>query len=74
MAKVYVESFSKSDGSVRNMKFVRLNELNENDYLVYGIPNVKSESARNHSDGCETVWDLDKKAFRTFNWSKVIKQ
>jgi hypothetical protein len=73
MAKVYTESFKKTDGTVRKMKFVRLNELNENDYVTYGIPTVRSESVRNHSDGCETVWDLDKGAFRTFNWSKVIK-
>ena len=73
MAKVYTESFKKTDGSVRKMKFVRLSELNDNDYVLYGIPKVSSESVRNHPDGGETVWDLDKNAFRTFNWKKVVK-
>ena len=73
MAKVYTESFKKVDGSVRKMRFVRLSELTSTDYTTYNIPKFDSKNVRTLAAGQETVWDLDKNAFRTFNSATAIK-
>lgn len=72
MATVYNKKFIKTDGSERSMKFVRLTELNDNDYITYGIPR-EGRNARQLSAGQETVWDLEKSAFRIFNWNTEQK-
>lgn len=68
LLKVYEGNFEKSDGTVRNMKFVRLNEVPSE-----MLPESKGNTTpRNYSEGVELVWDLDKSGFRTFNWGTVV--
>lgn len=73
MATVYNKSFTKSDGTVRKMKFVRLNELTASDYAVFGVPSIHSESVRPLPPGQETVWDIEKQGYRVFNWNTEQK-
>ena len=73
MATVYNKTFTKTDGTLRNMKFVRLNELTAADYSTFGIPTTTSESARPLGPGQETVWDVEKRSYRVFNWNTEQK-
>jgi hypothetical protein len=73
MATVYNKSFTKTDGTLRNMKFVRLNELTATDYSTFGIPTTTGESARTLGPGQETVWDIEKRSYRVFNWNTEQK-
>ena len=59
---VFTAEYKKKDGSVRSMKFCRLDDL----------PPAASKNKRIMSDGQEVVWDLQKNAFRVFNWNTVV--
>ena len=67
MIKIYEETFRKADGTLRKMKFVRLRELSLDEISSLGIVLSNSDRVRNLKDGFETVWDVDKKEYRTFN-------
>lgn len=73
MAKVYEETFKKTDGSNRKMKFLRLKDVTPEDHATYGIPKVEQKGTRSLPDGYETVWDVENRGFRTFNWNTVVK-
>lgn len=63
--KYYRGSFTKSNGELRTMFFVRANDLPTT--FVEG--NTKGTGKpRNLKEGMETVWDLETKSWRTFNW------
>lgn len=67
--KGHVGSFLKKDGSLRTMKFVKINDLPD----TFIKDKLKgSERKRNLSEGMETVWDLENQNFRVFNWEKVV--
>ena len=70
MAQVYDKTFTKIDGTQRKMKFVRLGELSATEYTTYGIPTTGT-ATRVLAEGQETVWDVEKSAFRVFNWRTV---
>jgi len=63
--KYYRGTFSKSNGEIRTMFFVRATDLPTT--FVEG--NTKGTGkARLLKEGLETVWDLQAKGWRTFNW------
>lgn len=63
--KYYRGSFTKANGELRTMFFVRTNDLPST--FVEG--NTKGTGkGRNLKEGMETVWDLESRSWRTFNW------
>ena len=63
--KYYRGTFTKASGELRTMFFVRANDLPTT--FVEG--NTKGTGkTRNLKEGMETVWDLETKSWRTFNW------
>ncbi len=63
--KYYRGTFTKASGEVRTMYFVRSNDLPVN----FVSSNTKGTGkTRNLREGMETVWDLQSKSWRTFNW------
>lgn len=60
---IFTAKFKKNDGSARNMKFCRLHDL----------PMARSQGERPKlAEGQELVWDLQKNAYRVFNWKTAI--
>lgn len=69
--KAYIASYTKKDGSVRQMFFAKISDLPK-EFLSSklkgtGKPKTLSESR-------ELVWDLEKKSFRTINYETLIGQ
>jgi hypothetical protein len=64
----YVATFQKKDGSMRTMKFLKLNDL-PSEFLAGKVKGVQQHSL---SEGMELVWDIDEKGFRVFNRNKVV--
>lgn len=63
--KYYRGTFTKASGELRTMFFVRTEDLPNT--FVEG--NTKGTGkTRNLKEGMETVWDLETKSWRTFNW------
>tara|TARA_B100000282_G_C31613249_1_gene435746 strand:+ start:252 stop:533 length:282 start_codon:yes stop_codon:yes gene_type:complete len=63
--KYYRGTFTKASGELRTMYFVRSNDLPTS----FFENNTKGTGkARNLREGMETVWDLQSKSWRTFNW------
>ena len=63
--KYYRGTFTKASGELRTMYFVRSNDLPTN----FVTSNTKGTGKpRNLREGMETVWDLETKSWRTFNW------
>ena len=65
--KTYTATFKKKDGSLRNMKFVKVKDLPP-EFLASKLKGGKSYTPT----GSEVVWDLELKEFRMFNWNTVI--
>ncbi len=66
--RAYTGTFVKSDGKNRTMNFVRLNDLPQQflDTKTAGGVGPKL------SEGQEVVWDLERNAFRVFNWTTTV--
>tara|TARA_A200000159_G_C7261601_1_gene313335 strand:+ start:539 stop:811 length:273 start_codon:yes stop_codon:yes gene_type:complete len=63
--KYYRGVFTKTNGELRTMFFVRSGDLPE----TFITSNTKGTGrTRNLKEGLETVWDLQSKSWRTFNW------
>jgi len=63
--KYYRGTFTKASGELRTMFFVRSEDLP----TTFIESNTKGTGkARNLKEGLETVWDLQSKSWRTFNW------
>lgn len=63
--KYYRGTFTKANGELRTMFFVRTNDLPAS----FINSNVKGAgNTRNLREGLETVWDLQSESWRTFNW------
>lgn len=67
--KANLGTYTKKDGSLRTMRFVKITELSE-DFLSSQLKGTGKK--RNLVEGHQLVWDLDKKAFRIFNQKTVI--
>ncbi len=70
---IYNRSFRKKTGEVRNMRFLRLNELTADTRKQYGVPEPTGNAAPKYDEGSEIVWDLDAKGYRVFNWRNEVK-
>ena len=62
---VYTGTFVTQRGEQRTMNFVRINEAPSGTF-----PSTLRE--RNLRSGFETVWDIDRQAYRTFNNNTVV--
>jgi len=63
--KYYRGTFSKSNGELRTMFFVRSKDLP----TTFVETNTKGTGKqRTLKEGLETVWDLQAQGWRTFNW------
>ena len=63
--KYYRGTFTKASGELRTMFFVRTEDL-PNTFIE---SNTKGTGrTRNLKEGLETVWDLQTRSWRTFNW------
>lgn len=68
--KAYKGQFIKKDGTIRDMNFVRLSDL---DTEFIESKTVGSKVDRKLPDGMEIVFDLFEGDFRTFNWNNTTK-
>lgn len=69
MMRYYKGTFDKASGEQRTMYFVRPNDL-PNSFINEKLKNTKvAFRKRNLKEGFETVWDLQKQEWRTFNWN-----
>lgn len=64
---VYYGSFIKKDGSVRNMKFVKLDEIPKE-----ALPEGKGGKKPKLQEGMELVWDIEKKDYRVINYNTLL--
>ena len=63
--KYYRGTITKASGELRTMFFVRSEDLP----TTFIESNTKGTGkTRNLKEGLETVWDLQSKSWRTFNW------
>jgi len=65
----YLATYTKKDGSTRNIRFVRASDLPEQ--IVTANTKGNFSSKRTLSEGMELVWDIDNRGYRTFNWNTV---
>lgn len=66
--KAYKATFIKKDGSLREMQFVRVEDIPD-EYL--GSIITGTGSAKKLSEGMELVYDLETDNFRYFNWNTL---
>ena len=66
--KAYSAMFKKSDGSLRHMVFVKLEDLPQS----FLEEKFKNRSKRMLAEGLELVWDLEIRDFRIFNWKTIL--
>lgn len=64
---VYYGSFKKKDGSVRSMKFVKLDEIPKE-----ALPEGKGGKKPKLQEGMELVWDIEKKDYRVINYNTLL--
>ncbi len=62
---VHTGTFTTQKGEKRTMSFIKVSDLPSS------ITSLHSRS-RNLTPGMETVYDVDKKAYRTFNHNSLI--
>lgn len=72
--KVYSATFVKKSGESRLMTFIKPDDFTSDFIDKYLGQYSPKEQKRVLSEGMETVFDLDSKAFRTFNWNTVVGQ
>ena len=64
----YLATYTKKDGSAREMRFVRTDDMPAQWFSKH----VKGTGKKRVlSEGIELVWDIDNAGFRTFNWNTV---
>lgn len=69
----YLGTFNKKDGTARQMRFLRMAELTEQQKSNIGlIPGASANRQIYLQPGFEIVYDLDAKDFRTFNWNATV--
>ena len=64
---VYYGSFKKKDGSVRNMRFVKLDEIPKE-----ALPEGKGGKKPKLQEGMELVWDIENKGYRVINYNTLL--
>ena len=69
MLRAFKGTFKKKNGNIRNMNFVKLQDLPE----AFLSSKIKDGSKkRDLTNGMELVWDLDQESFRIFNHNAVV--
>lgn len=69
---VYNAVFKKSDGTERNMNFVKLVDL-PHEFLSTKVKGGDTTSRQSSlAEGQELVWDVGVSGFRIFNWNTVV--
>lgn len=66
--KVNIGTFKKRDGTLRTMKFVKINDLPS----LFLESKLKGGKQHNTHPGEEIVWDLEKGNFRVFSWNSLV--
>ena len=64
---VYYGSFKKKDGSVRSMKFVKLDEIPKE-----SLPEGKGGKKAKLQEGMELVWDIENNGYRVINHNTLL--
>ena len=64
--KAYAGTFTKANGSKREMRFIRLGDLPDG-FMETKIKGTGKQKVL--SEGLELVWDIDQQGFRMFNWN-----
>ena len=62
---VHTGTFTTQKGEKRTMSFVKMTDLPTSITSVF-------TSSRTNKPGLETVYDIDKEAYRTFNYNTII--
>ena len=68
---VRMGEFRKKGGELRQMRFVRIADMTEEQRIYVGVSQDDSKKQRVLAEGSETVYDVDAKGFRVFNWATV---
>ena len=66
--KAYKGKFVKKDGTLREMTFIKFEDLPK----AFLDDKIKGSGKSNVREGSELVWDLDTSGFRVFNFEKAI--
>ena len=64
----YQATFTKKDGSPREIRFVRTDDMPEKWFAKHVKGTGKKRTLQ---EGNELVWDIDNEGFRVFNWNTV---
>ena len=64
---VYYGSFKKKDGSVRSIKFVKLDEIPKE-----ALPEGKGGKKAKLQEGMELVWDIENNGYRVINHNTLL--
>ena len=69
MSKIYAGMFRKKNSEMREMTFVKLDDIPE----TFLETKIKSDSKeRTMPKGMELVWDVDQADFRVFNYASQV--
>ncbi len=66
--RAFTGKFVKKDGTLREMKFIKFDDLPK----AFLDDKIKGSGKSNISEGSELVWDLDSRGFRVFNYNKAV--
>ena len=64
----YQATFTKKDGSAREIRFVRTDDMPEKWFAKHVKGTGKKRTLK---EGNELVWDIDNEGFRVFNWNTI---
>ena len=64
----YEATFTKKDGSAREIRFVRTDDMPEKWFAKHVKGTGKKRTLK---EGNELVWDIDNEGFRVFNWNTI---
>ena len=64
----YQATFTKKDGSSREIRFVRTDDMPEQWFTKHVKGTGKKRVLK---EGNELVWDIENEGFRVFNWETV---
>jgi hypothetical protein len=66
--RAYKGKFVKKDGTLREMTFIKFEDLPK----AFLDDKIKGNGKSNVREGSELVWDLDTSGFRVFNFENAI--
>jgi len=71
---VRVGEFRKKNGEVRKMRFLKISEMSIEQKTKIGLTEDKENKKRVLAIGSETVYDVDARDFRVFNWKSTTTE